>query len=275
MALAAILSIALVGWWKWIDHGLLTVIGPHPDPVTSLSRAALFTLGMMSIVGLWIAALIGHGFDFDRITAGKVAEILRDRRPTKSERKDIDPIRMQETSEGFRVSMRVLTTADDPKTTSAAHQSLSKVIRNSWSNPGTRQSLSSKTSGWRERPARKAIKQIAARKPHRNRRRQWSNKLLLKAVRKYPTYMSKTEISSLLRYPGRAAGGSSMIDFVVSDETGEPSGDTGGFSSSGSTAPDGVTTAIGNSSTSTETSTEPEESDPTPDRDKQEVKIDD
>lgn len=66
-----------------------------------------------------------------------------------------------------------------------------------------------------------------------------------------------------------------MIDFVVSDETGEPSGDTGGFSSSGSTAPDGVTTAIGNSSTSTETSTEPEESDPTPDRDKQEVKIDD
>lgn len=249
MVFAGMVSAAIGAWWM-INTGPLTELAMSPDPITTIGRAALVVGIALPLLGLWTAATVGYGLLPHRVNASKTAQWIHDkpwaeeRTSTKTERADIDPIARQGSSPGFRVSMRVVSVAEDRYTADGYHRRVVRSIRNSWHNRATGQEFIGDRIGWpRDKQFREMIERIAARKPDRNRIRRWSDKLLMRAVRQFPTNMADFELAATAHWCGRSAGGSSMISFV-SEKTSEPDTKADEFVESVNDAPASATDTV-------------------------------
>lgn len=242
MVFAAMITAAISAWWV-LDQGPLTIMDASSDPRLALGRAGLFASIVLIGTGVWTAAAVGYGFLPSRVTASQTAEWQRskpwtERSSTKTERADVDPISRQSEAPGYRVSMRVVTTAENRMKAAGYHRRVVRSLRNSWHNHATGQGFTGKTVGdMRERPFRKMLDKIATRRPDRDRRQRWTDKLLMRAVRRFPMYMSDSELSSTMRYPDRSVGGASMIEFTTT-KTDDPSAKADEFDGFNNSEPD-------------------------------------
>lgn len=221
MLLAAMITAGIAGWWH-LDHGASTLLQGTADLRLLAIRAALLITISFVVGGLWTAATVGYGFLPERITAKRTADLIRSKpwtenKATKTERADTDIVGRQSDSPAYRISMRVITTSENRLKTKQYHGRVLRSLRNSWHNPSTGQQFDADPVGWPdERSFRKMMQKIAARKPDRNRRQRWSDKLLLRPRRTFPVVMSDHELASVMHWPDRSAGAASIIDFATS-----------------------------------------------------------